>query len=254
MRKNEMVGKRFTTLENALHLLDLFSLDEPELNATEIADRLHVANSTVHRLVTTLMSEGFITKDRHKNSYRLGTSILALGNIVTTQHKIHTISQSVLEALVQRSNETAHIGILRDFDVIYLNKIECSHPVRLLSHLGRRNPAHCTSTGQVLLAHLPAKDLDTFLLNKLERYTSKTITDPEDLLTLLRKIKKQGYSLSVEELHKGVSSISAPIQDSKGQVVAAVTIAGPTQRINSHTISTLIKLVMKASKEMSYLL
>lgn len=254
MLQNELDGKRFNTLENALHLLDLFSLDEPELSATEIADRLGVANSTVHRLVTTLMSEGFIAKDRHTNLYRLGTSIMALGHIVTGQHKIHKISQPVLEVLVQRSNETAHIGILRDFDVIYLNKIECSHPVRLLSHLGKRNPAHCTSTGQVLLAHQPPKVIEEFLSRKLDRYTSKTITDPDDLSKRLSQIKKQGYSLSIEELHEGVSSISAPIRNPKNQAAASVTIAGPTQRINSHTVPNLIKLVIQAANEISLLL
>ncbi|MFC4766521.1 IclR family transcriptional regulator [Effusibacillus consociatus] len=254
MTKDEKDEKRFTTLESALHLLDLFSLDEPELGISDIAGRLGIANSTAHRLVTTLMTEGFITKDQHTKLYRLGTSILALGNIVTWQSEIHKISHPVLEVLVQRSNETAHIGVLRGFEVIYLNKMECSHPVRLLSYLGKRNPAHCTSTGQVLLAHQPPKVIEDFLQKKLERYTSKTITDSTTLLNRLKQIKEQGYSLSVEELHEGVSSISAPIRNPKGQVVAAITIAGPIQRINTRTIPNLIELVMKSANEMSHLL
>jgi DNA-binding IclR family transcriptional regulator len=240
-----------STLENALDLLNLFSLDEPEFGVVELAERLGVANSTAHRLVTTLMSEGFITKDQQTKLYRLGTSILALGNLVTTQTKIRQISQPILEALVSRSNETAHIGVLRDFDVIYTNKIECSHPVRLLSHLGKRNPAHCTSTGQVLLAYQPRKAIHEFLLRNLERYTPRTITDQTALLHRLEEIAREGYSLCVEELHQGVSSLSAPIRNPKSQVCAAVTIAGPTQRLNSRTIPNLVKLVVESANEIS---
>ncbi|CAG9614932.1 HTH-type transcriptional regulator XynR [Bacillus rhizoplanae] len=254
MTKDKRDGKRFTTLENALRLLELFSSDDPELGINEIADRLEIANSTAHRLATTLLSEGFIAKDLHTKLYRLGTPILALGNIVTRQSKLHMISQPVLEALVHQANETAHIGILRGNEVMYLNKIECSHPLRLLSYMGKRNPIHCTSTGQVLLAHQSPKFIEEFLLNKLERYTPKTITDSHTLFNRLKQIKKQGYFLSIEELCKGVSSISAPIQNPNGQVIASIGVAGPIQRINNHTAPKLIKLITNSTHEISHLL
>ena len=226
-------------------------MDEPELGVTDLAERLGIANSTVHRLLTTLMSEGFITKDRQTNLYRLGASILALGNIVQSKLRLNEVAQPVLETLVQQSKETAHVGILKRHDVIYLNKIECSHPVRLLSHAGKRNPVHCTSSGQVLLAFQSPQKIEAFLQHRREPYTRKTITDRKAFRNLLNRIKKQGYSLSIEELHEGVSSIAAPIRNMNGHVVASVTIAGPVQRINNHTIPNLIKLVMHAGDEIT---
>jgi DNA-binding IclR family transcriptional regulator len=251
MKKEKENGKRFTSLENALRLLELFSSGEQELGISDMAERLGTAGSTAHRLATTLMSEGFIAKNRHTNLYRLSTSILALGNIVTRQSDLFNISKPFLEALVRESNETAHIGVLQDFDVVYLSKVECSNPFPLLSYPGKRNPAHCTSTGQVLLAHQPPKVMEAFLLTELKRYTSKTITDPTALLQLFKQIEKQGYALSVEELHEGVASISAPIRNGKGRTVASISIAGPTQRINARTIPRLIQLVMKSADEIS---
>jgi DNA-binding IclR family transcriptional regulator len=251
MRRKKENGKRFTSLENALHVLELFSSGEQELGIGDMAERLGIANSTAHRLATTLMSEGFMAKNRHTNLYRLSTSILALGHIVAKQSELHNISKPVLEALVRESNETAHIGVLKDFDAVYLSKVDCANPVPLLSYPGKRNPAHCTSTGQVLLAHQPAKVQEAFLLAGLKRYTSKTITDPGALLRLFQQIENQGYALSVEELHEGVASISAPIRNGKCQVVASVSIAGPTQRINGRTIPRLIQLVMKSADEIS---
>jgi DNA-binding IclR family transcriptional regulator len=244
-------NRRFTSLENALRLLNCFSMDEPERGISELAERLGIANSTVHRLVTTLVSEGFLTKDRHTNLYRLGASVLSLGNIVTSRLNIINLARPLLEALVQQSKETAHIGVLKDYELVYLCKIDCSHPVRLLSHEGKRNPIHCTSSGQVLLAYQPPKVIEQFLQRDLEPYTSKTITNPDTFRSLLRQIQKQGFALSIEELHEGVASIAAPVRDPKGKVIASVTIAGPIQRINRHTIPDLIKLVVQTGNEIS---
>lgn len=242
---------RFTSLENALRLLDLLSVDEPELGIYEMAERLGIADSTAHRLATTLMSEGFITQDPNTKLYRLGASVLALGHVVTGQSKLYTASKAALQLLVNQSNETAHIGVLREFDVVYLNKIECSHPIRLLSHLGKRNPVHCTSSGQVLLAHQPSSYINAFLQRGLEQYTSRTITDPAALLKRLERIKEQGFSFCEEEMHEGASSLSAPVRNRKGQVTACVTLAGPMQRINQYTASKLVKLIIQTANEIS---
>ncbi len=241
----------FSSLDNALRILNLFSMDEPELGITELADRMGIAKSTVHRLVTTLMSEGFIARDPQTHLYRLGTSVLALGHVVQSRLNLHATALPVLEHLVQQTNETAHIGILKGTDVIYLTKVECSHPVRLLSHVGKRNPGHCTSSGQILLAYLSPSRLDDILRSPLSRHTKKTITDRETLRHLLKKIKQQGFSVSVEELHEGVTSIAAPVRNNKGEVAAAVTIAGPIQRINHNTVPQLVKMVVHAGHEIS---
>ncbi|MED4779951.1 IclR family transcriptional regulator [Brevibacillus choshinensis] len=242
---------RFSSLENALRLLNVFSMNEPELGISEIAYRLGVANSTASRLVTTLISEGFIAKDQKTNLYRLGTSVLALGHFVQSKLPLFRLTQPVLESLVKQTNETAHIGILKDNDLIYINKIECSHPVRLLSHVGKRNPCHCTSSGQVLMAYQEPYKINEFLQKSFESFSKKTITDQETLRNLLDTVKKQGYSVSIEELHEGVTSIAAPIKDGKGNIIASVTIAGPIQRINNATIPTLIKMVIQAGHEIS---
>lgn len=248
MSNNQTKENRLSTLENALCLLDLFTIDEPELCATDIAEKLGVANSTVHRLATTLISEGFVTKDPRTNLYRLGTSVLALSQVVTKKTKIYTISQPILESLFQQCKETVHIGILKDLDVIFLNKIVGSYPIQLLSYIGKRNPAHCTATGQVLLAYQPPDVIDLFRYRELKPYTKNTITNPDDLLKLFQKIQIQGYSLCKDELHEGVSAISAPIRNDKGTVIAAISITGRTQII-MNSQQNFIKLIKKAADD-----
>ena len=247
---DRQIKNRPSTLENALCFLDLFSFDEPELSATDIAGRLGVANSTVHRLASTLMSEGFITKDPRTNLYRLGTSILGLTNVVTIQSKFHSVSKPILETLVRQGKETAHIAILKDMEVFFLNKIEGLHPVQLLLQLGKPNPAHCTAIGQVLLAHQPPNVLEKLKDRQFEQYTSNTITNPDALLKLLKVIKKQGYAFSKDERYDGVSAIAAPIRNYKGKIIAAISITGRTNRICA-TSQNLVELVKIAADEIS---
>lgn len=250
--KDDKDTSAHSSLENALRLLNLFSMDEPEWGISDMAQRLGIANSTVHRLLNTLLAEGFVAKDPRTHLYRLGSSVLALGHLVQSRLNLGQIALPALQRLVQQTNETAHIGILRDNSVIYLTKVECSHPVRLLSHVGKRNDCHCTSSGQVLLAYLPPYRLDEILgKGPFPAYTKKTITDPDKLRTLLAKVRQQGYAVSMEELHDGVCSIAAPVFNARGEVIASVNVAGPVQRMNQSAMPRLIKWVREAANEVS---
>lgn len=239
-----------SSVKNALRLLRSFSIDESEKKVTDLASSLGLAKSTVSRLLATLASEGFVTKDPEKQTYRLGLTILNLNTIVTSTLEINRESQLVLQKLVNEVGETAHIAVLESMDVVYLNRAECKHPVRILSHIGRRNPLHCTSSGKVILAHQKEETIEQFIEKGLHKYTMNTIVDPDDLRNALRTIKKQGYSVSVEEFLEGVASVAAPIQDYTGKVMYAVSVAGPVHRMNPHNYS-LINKVKSAAKEIS---
>ncbi|MEB3101522.1 IclR family transcriptional regulator [Ferviditalea candida] len=249
--KEDQLSSSASSLENALQLLKMFTMDEPELRLSEIAEKLGVAASTAHRLVNTLVAEGFVVKDPRTNMYRLGASILAFGKMITAQIKLYREALPILQELVNKSNETAHIGILDQTDTVYLHKIECSHPVRLLSHSGKRNPAYCTGTGQLILAYQDERTVNRVIERGLVRKTPKTITRPDEFLSLLNTIRKQGFAIASEQLHEGVTSIAAPIRDLSGQVVASVAVVGPVQRITTARIRPLTHLVVQAGHEIS---
>ncbi|PUF85701.1 MULTISPECIES: IclR family transcriptional regulator [unclassified Geobacillus] len=241
----------FSSLENALRLLNLFSMDETELSIADISKRLNIGKSTTHRLLQTLKSEGFIKKDPKTNLYSLGTSLLAMKKIILSRFSICQIAFPFLKELVNLSGESAHIATLWDTDIIYLNKLECDHPVRLLSYIGKRNPAFCTSSGQAILAYQSKDAIENVIKKGLTPFTSKTITSPQKFLEKLSRIKQQGYALSMEELHEGVASISAPIWNRNGEVRYSVSIAGPIQRINENSVPHLAQLVVKTAKLLS---
>ncbi|MEX1029220.1 MAG: helix-turn-helix domain-containing protein [Paenibacillaceae bacterium] len=117
---------------------------------TEIAKALQLNKSTVCRLAGDLVIEGFLQKTGTK--YRLGLTLLGLSGVITSHLEIHREAKPVLINLVEKLEETAHISILEGTDITYLHKVECKHPIRLLSHVGKKNPASCTSSGKILLA------------------------------------------------------------------------------------------------------
>jgi IclR family transcriptional regulator, KDG regulon repressor len=240
-----------SSLKNALRILNSFSMDEPEKKISEISSSLGLNKSTVSRTMATLASEGFVYKDPETKKYRLGLSILTLSGVVNSSMDIHRESQPILNRLVETLGETAHISVLDHLDVIYLHKVDCNHPVRFLTHVGRRNPAYCTSSGKVLLAFSNDDVVDRVIEKGLNKYCKNTITDPKILRSHLREVKENGYASSVEEILDGVTSIAAPIFDYRGNVIAALSVVGPKQRLQSHKIQAIAKKVISAALEVS---
>src|SRR5699024_6761747 len=152
MNKKKIEPQRLSSVTNALRILKSFSTFEPRKRVTELSESLGLATSTVSRLLSTLASEDFVIKDKKSNAYQLGLSVLTPGGIVTNKLEIHKEAAPVLNNLVNDTGETAHLAIMDGIDTIYIHKEECNHPVRILTHLGRRNPSYCTSSGKVLLA------------------------------------------------------------------------------------------------------
>ncbi|WP_404451839.1 IclR family transcriptional regulator [Virgibacillus necropolis] len=240
-----------SSVKNALRILKSFSTFEPTKKVSELAESLGLAKSTVSRLLSTLASEGFVIKDQETNAYRLGISVLTLGGIVTNNLEIHKEAAPVLYKLVNDTGETAHLAIMDGLDTIYIHKEECHHPVRILTHVGRRNPSYCTSSGKVLLAFSEDHVVEDVINKGLVAHTKNSITDPDALRKELKLIREQRYAVSTEELTEGTKSVAAPIRDYTGKVVSAITVVGPIQRMKDYKISDIAKKVTEAGKEAS---
>ncbi|WP_102349002.1 IclR family transcriptional regulator [Bacillus sp. Marseille-P3661] len=251
MATNKKEEYLLSSVKNALRLLKCFSMDEPEKKISDLAATLGLHKSTVSRTLATLASEGFVSQDPDTKKYRLGLSVLTLSGVVNSTMEIYRESLPILKKLVDDIGETAHISMLDGFNVIYLQKVDCNHPIRYLTHVGKTNPSYCTSSGKVLLAHSSDDFVDKVIESGLKASTKATITDPDQLRAHLRKVKEQGFSYSLGELLEGVNSVAAPIFDYTGNVIAALTVVGPSQRIDQHQIRPLAKKIINASMEIS---
>jgi len=239
------------TVKNALRILNHFSVDEPSKRVSDLAIELGLGKSKISRLLSTLASEGFVVKDPETQKYRLGLRILTLNSIVTSQLEINREARPILKELVAEVGEAAHIAVLEDSEVVYLEQVECQHPVRILSYVGRRNPVHCTSSGKILLAYKKPKELESLLQNELVRYSANTVTDPSVLRSQLVEIRKDEFCFSNGEFLDDVVSFAAPVRDYTKRVVAAISLIGPKHRIRSHMYPSIKTKVIKAAKEIS---
>lgn len=212
----------------ALELLNCFAVTG-ELGVTEAAAELGVAKSTAHRLLTTLAGCGFAERTA-SGRYRLGVRVYELGEIAVNRMGLHEVALPVLEELRNTSGETVHVAIPDGRDVVYIARMESYQGLRFSSRVGRRFPAHATSSGKAIAAFNP--DVARAVLGgDLRRLTGRTISTTNAFVEALAEIRRNGYSCSNEEAEVGLSSVAAPIIGPDGVAVGAVSIAGPTQRV-----------------------
>ncbi|ALX50165.1 IclR family transcriptional regulator [Lentibacillus amyloliquefaciens] len=251
MAKKKSEPQLLSSVQNALRILKSFSTFDTSKKVSELAESLGLAKSTISRLLATLASEGFVVKNDKNGEYSLGLSVLTLGGVLTNNLEIYKEAGPVLSKLVNDTGETSHLAIMDGLDTIYIHKEECNHPVRILTHIGRRNPSYCTSSGKVLLAYDEKNAVEKVISEGLEAHTENSVTDPDELREHLASIREKGYAISTEELREGIKSVAAPIHDHTGKVVSAITVVGPLQRMTNNKIPGIAKKVMAAGKDAS---
>jgi IclR family KDG regulon transcriptional repressor len=241
-----------SSVGNAARLLKAFLPREKEIGVSELARRLDLGKSTVHRLLTTLVAEGLVEKDPVTGMYRLGLVMFELGQAVRVHMDLHAAVGPVLAALREETHESCQVGVLDGHDVVYVDRLESSQSLRLFNEMGRRVPVHTTSSGKVLLAHLPPDRLDAVLATApLTRMTTRSITDADQLRAELTRVRARGWSEAVEEREVGVASIAAPVRDADGDVVAAISIGGPAARMGAAQRKRLAEVVVEAGEAAS---
>ena len=203
-----------SSVGNAARLLKAFLSREKEIGVSELARRLDLGKSTVHRLLTTLVQEGLVERNTETGAYRLGLTMFELGQVVQSHMDLHGAVGPVLAALREETHEGCQVGVLDGHEVVYIDRLESSQTLRLFNETGRRVPVHTTSSGKTLLAHLTEPELEAVLAaaSPLAQMTPRSVTDPQLLRAELARIRARGWSEAVEEREIGVASIAAPIR------------------------------------------
>jgi len=239
-------------LDKSLSVLELLLRQNSAMNMTELSEKLGFYPSTVHRILDTLKCRGYVEQDSHTQKYQLGLKVLELG--MAKLHQMDLVREATphLKELVNQCNETVHLGVLEEGEVLYLAKEESSQTIRMISYVGKRAPLHCTALGKVLLAYLSTNERKKILGEKvLPRLTDNTITDKRELEKELSKIRKQGFALDREENEKDVRCIAAPIRNYQGEVIAAISISSPIFRIDKNTQNNLKGALLERSRKIS---
>lgn len=240
-------SSRLSSVTTAIHLLKTFSEVETELGISELAKRLGVAKSTVHRLAGTLLEEGLLQQNPENGRYSLGIGLFSLGSLVRSRLDVTSEAKNILNDLRAETGENVRLAVLERSSVVFLHDFESPETLRLRSNTGQLKPAYCTAEGLCLLSGLKEPELVKFLAYPRGPRTAKSITDEEGLRARIRKTKRMGYAIEDEECDDGTRAIAAPVYNGDGRIIAAVGTAGPRVRIRKSQFTKLAPQVIEAA-------
>jgi DNA-binding IclR family transcriptional regulator len=246
-------GSTIKSLVKTLRLLKLFSPQRNVWTAENMTAVLGYHKSSVQRILATLEKEGFLSKVTPRRSeYRLGPDILFLGNVAEMGLDLRSVARPIMVDLVHRTRETCYLCVADQDQCLYIDKVECSQPIRIIHQVGQRNPIHCTGVGKALMSGMDDDAVDRLIESRgLNAHTRNTITNPRQLKQQIDGIRRNGIARDNEEFDLGVKCVAAPIRGRSGAVVAAISLSGPTQRFTPTAIQRFEKEVKGASTKIS---
>jgi DNA-binding IclR family transcriptional regulator len=236
----EAGGNRYTVsaVSKALQLLSAFSVKDRQASLAELASRTGIPRATAFRLLATLEEEGFVVKEG--GEYRPGFKCFIVGNVAAAGLDLRKEARPQLVSLRDDTGETAQVAILDSWQVVYLERVLSRQAVGYMtSRAGAILPAYCTGLGKVLLSYRPESEVVAWASTQaFKALTPNTITSVDRLIEEMRAIRDRGYGVDEQEREVGVRCIAAPIRDHEGEVVAALSVAGPGERMPRHLVGS----------------
>lgn len=223
------------------------------MGVTELGSIVGLHKSTVHRLLHTLLLRGYVEKNLVTDKYRLGLKLVSLGQARLESTEIRAEARPFLNELMELTQEAVHLCLWENGKVIYIDKVECRNAVLMYSRIGRVASIHCTGVGKVIAAFLPEEQVIKLANeNGLHYRTEKTITDINELLKHYKLIQSKGYAIDDEEHDLGLRCIAAPVRDHSGNVIASISVAGPTTRVTMERVNDeLAKIITETANKIS---
>ena len=239
-------------LEKALTVLEHLSRIDGDIDLSSLAHALSLPKTTLLRLLATLKRHHIVQQDEQSRRFRLGWALIHLGEAAGRAFNLAGLAHPHLERLAAQSGETANLILLDGEHAMYVDQVVSPSIIRGVPAVGTPLGLHCTAAGKVLLGFLPEQESAELIRRmRLKRLTEKTITDPARLRAELERVRRQGYAVDGEETELGGCCVAAPIRDRQGKVMAAVSIMGPTHRVNPGSIPRLARIVMSTAAEIS---
>jgi IclR family KDG regulon transcriptional repressor len=239
------------TIQKAAKILRAFKPNSPEIGVRELAQKLDIPKSTVHRILMALEQEGFVQKNINTDRYHLGLELIAIAGIALRNLDVRRVALPVMNRLAERWKETIDLDVLQGTHIIIIEQIAGQHILSTGGTLASRMPAHCTSTGKILLAYAGPQYVQEHYSEEIPKLTRYSIGTRTRLLEELENIRQQGYARAWGENEEYVHALAVPIRDRTDEVVAAISISGLAARINETTAEEMIKDLKEATTDIS---
>ena len=219
---------RVQSIERAFAVLG--ALTAGPIGVTEVAERVDLPKSTAARMLASLVREGAVEQVPGESRYRLGPRIETLATGLGATRGLAETARAHLTDLAATIGEAAGLSVPDGDAMHYVEQVDSDHPVGVRDWTGSRIAMHAVSSGLAVLALWPRARLDAYLDRPLERFTDRTMTDPADLRARLQRIQLDGHAWTNGEYADGIASVAAGIADTRGEIVAAIHVHGPSYR------------------------
>ena len=240
------------SLARVFEILEVVGRSRCGLCGPEVAAALGVPVSTVFRMLKFLTDRGYLRKKETR--YTLGPGLMRLGSVARGQNPLAQLARPLLTELSEETGETVHLAELRGSEVVYIDKVEGSRPVRMGSMIGKSSPLYCTGVGKAMLAFLPERERGAVIRSiEFTAFTENTITDADALEKELAGIRRQGYAVDDCEHERGVYCVAAPVTLPDASALCALSVSGSELYLREQTLSY-ASLLRDAAREIAAML
>ena len=237
-------------LERGLLILEYLAQSRRGVTLSQLTSKLHLPRSTGHALLLTYQRTGYVQRCEKTGRYCLGFRLQAVANLALGGSSLRAQAAPLLHQLMQDTGLTVHLAVMENGEVILIDRIEAPGALHLATWVGKRMGLHCTALGKALIAELPASELDGLIRKQgLIRYNENTIASRRALRLACETVQQSGYAIDDEEEEIGIRCIGAPVRNSTGEVIAAVSISGTRAQLEN--IAARAAQVMGAAASLS---
>lgn len=247
-------SRRVKSVHHALTLLQYVCSHDGHqgVSLSELSHLVGLSKPSVYNLLYTLQEFRLVFRDPQNGLYKPGSGLLWLAHQARERFELRSVAFPELEKLWEEVNETVHLAILEDGEIVYLEKRESRRTVRMYSGVGKRAPVHCTALGKAILAYLPQQERSFILAQKgLRRFTPNTITTLEAFENECKKVRERGYALDLGEHEMDIRCVAAPVFDHAGYPIAAISVAIPAFRADQERLENIAPKVLEAARAVS---
>lgn len=229
-------------VDRVVLILSVFERSSEALTAGQISVRSGIPRSSVHRILSQLVSARWLM--RHEDGYALGLRMFEIGSLVAHRSRITCAARPFIRELAEQTGQVVHLAVLDQRDVVYLDKVgsavaDSAFADTLPSRVGGRLPAHCTAVGKALLAYSSLAIVSEYLATGLRRRTEATLATPAALEAAIASIRDSGYATDRNETVPGVACVAAPVRNFD-EAVAAVSVCGPRDQMRAKELPPLV--------------
>jgi DNA-binding IclR family transcriptional regulator len=238
------------SVKHAIELLRLLAANGGPLTLSDLARKSGLSKTSTFHLLRTLEIEKFVAKDE-SGRYRLSWGAYEIGSAVTRSVDLARTARPHLDRLAEATGEATLLGIIEGDSVLYIDRGHADRSLTMVANVGRRSPLHTNASGKLLLAHTSDDVVDRIFDGELERRTFATITDPVILRKELDTIRSRRYATCWQEQEAGLNSIAVPIRDYTGEICAALTVAGPSNRLTKRSVPRIVGMIEQEADQIS---